>query len=277
MPAVNDCTGLGVSDQGSQTTPVYTSAQACHRRALLRRPARVTGARIICGGICSALQRWLGSEVQRTWNHRRVRASPMEDSDLVAARVGLVVAIAAVLVVVGGRLDTYQASAIPPSRSTRESLIRLGSDRGDANGWVYNIRLKVDWFSADGTMNDGSRPSRSRVTNRPSRSFDHRDQLIWSIACCLANLTSSFTFAKTAPRCGVPATVMPRPRRNSSSPSSRNRRRARRTVFVLTPRTVARSLASGMRSPGRASPSAIARRSPQRPARRAAASQTGRS
>jgi photosystem II stability/assembly factor-like uncharacterized protein len=25
-PRVNDCTGLGVSDQGSQTTPVYTSA-----------------------------------------------------------------------------------------------------------------------------------------------------------------------------------------------------------------------------------------------------------
>jgi hypothetical protein len=25
-PQVNDCTGLGVSDQGSQTTPVYTSA-----------------------------------------------------------------------------------------------------------------------------------------------------------------------------------------------------------------------------------------------------------
>jgi len=43
----------------------------------------------------------------------------------------------------------------------------------------------------------------------------------------------------------VPATVMPRPRRNSSSPSSRITRRARRMVLVLTSRTAARSLAGG--------------------------------
>jgi len=43
-------------------------------------------------------------------------------------------------------------------------------------------------------------------------------------------------------------------------PSSRSSHRARRTVLVLTPRTAARSLAGGSRSPGRASPSAIARR-----------------
>src|SRR5438128_1823256 len=53
---------------------------------------------------------------------------------------------------------------------------------------------------------------------------------------------------------------MPRPRRNSSRPSSRRTRRARRTVFVLTSRTAARSRAGGRRSPGPASPSAIARR-----------------
>jgi len=28
-----------------------------------------------------------------------------------------------------------------------------------ANGWVYDIPLSVKWFSADGTMNDGSRPA----------------------------------------------------------------------------------------------------------------------
>src|SRR3954468_15171686 len=54
---------------------------------------------------------------------------------------------------------------------------------------------------------------------------------------------------------------MPRPRRNSSRPSSRRARSARSTVFVLTPSTAARSLAGGSRSPGFASPSAIARRS----------------
>ena len=53
---------------------------------------------------------------------------------------------------------------------------------------------------------------------------------------------------------------MPRPRRNSSRPSSRSSRSARSTVLVLTPRTAARSFAGGRRSPGFASPSAIARR-----------------
>ena len=53
---------------------------------------------------------------------------------------------------------------------------------------------------------------------------------------------------------------MPRPRRNSSSPSSRSSRSERSTVLVLTPRTAARSFAGGRRSPGFASPSAIARR-----------------
>ena len=48
-----------------------------------------------------------------------------------------------------------------------------------------------------------------------------------------------------------PVTVMPRPRRNSRSPSSRSNRRARKTVLVLTSSTVARSRAGGSRSPGR--------------------------
>src|SRR5215813_12434079 len=55
--------------------------------------------------------------------------------------------------------------------------------------------------------------------------------------------------ASTAPRWGVPATVMPRPRRNSSRPSSLRMCRARRTVFLFTPSTTARSLARGRRSP----------------------------
>ena len=44
----------------------------------------------------------------------------------------------------------------------------------------------------------------------------------------------------------------------SSSPSSRNMCMARRTVFLLTPRMAATSLAKGRRSPGAASPSAMA-------------------
>jgi hypothetical protein len=78
--------------------------------------------------------------------------------------------------------------------------------------------------------------------------------------CRCARRTSSLACATTAPRSGVPATVMPRPRRKSSKPSSRSSRSARSTVFVFTPRTAARSLAGGSRSPGVASPFAIARR-----------------
>src|SRR5258708_4255371 len=43
---------------------------------------------------------------------------------------------------------------------------------------------------------------------------------------------------------------MPRPRRNSSNPTSPSRCSARSTVFFFTPSTAARSLASGSRSPG---------------------------
>src|SRR4051794_8081696 len=52
---------------------------------------------------------------------------------------------------------------------------------------------------------------------------------------------------------------MPRPRRNSRSPSSRSCLSARKTVFRLTSSSAARSRAGGRRSPGCASPSAIAR------------------
>src|ERR1700691_1330719 len=63
-----------------------------------------------------------------------------------------------------------------------------------------------------------------------------------------------------APRSGVPATTMARPRPISSKPSALRIGRARSTVLVFTRRTAARSLAWGIRSPGPASPSAIARR-----------------
>src|SRR6185437_9633011 len=76
-----------------------------------------------------------------------------------------------------------------------------------------------------------------------------------------ASATSSCAFATTTLRCGpVPVTDTPRPRRNSTSPSSRSVRSARNTVLALTPSTAARSRAGGSRSPATASPSAIARR-----------------
>ena len=78
--------------------------------------------------------------------------------------------------------------------------------------------------------------------------------------CRRANRTRSRARSMTAPCSGAAATVIPRPRRKSRSPSSRNARNARSTVFVFTARTAARSRAGGSRSPGLASPSAIARR-----------------
>ncbi len=65
-----------------------------------------------------------------------------------------------------------------------------------------------------------------------------------------SNSKSSLALSTTAPCEGVPATVTPRPRRNSSNPSSRNRRRARSTVLAFTSNTAARSRAGG-RGPAR--------------------------
>src|ERR1700733_11231165 len=64
----------------------------------------------------------------------------------------------------------------------------------------------------------------------------------------------------TTPRSGLPVTRIARPRPISTRPPSRRSRSARRTVLLLTPSTVARSRACGMRSPGPASPSLMARR-----------------
>ena len=78
--------------------------------------------------------------------------------------------------------------------------------------------------------------------------------------CARANSTSSRTLWMTAPRSGVPATVIPRRRRSSSSPSSlKQPQRAQHGVGVDAEhgREVR---AGGSRSPGFASPSAIARR-----------------
>jgi len=72
-PQVNDCTGLGVSDQGSQTeTPVYTECgKPATEEHFLATRSRHWRSASSCAAY-AALQRWLGSEVQRTWNHRRV-------------------------------------------------------------------------------------------------------------------------------------------------------------------------------------------------------------
>ena len=81
-----------------------------------------------------------------------------------------------------------------------------------------------------------------------------------SYPCRRANSTNSRTRRRTAPFSAVPVTVMPLPRPNSTRPSSRSMCMARNTVFLFTPRTAAMSLARGERSPGPASPSAMARR-----------------
>jgi hypothetical protein len=81
--------------------------------------------------------------------------------------------------------------------------------------------------------------------------------------CLRANASSSSILRRTALRCGVPTTRMPRPRVKSSNPSSRRTWSARITVFLLTPITAAMSMAGARRSPGDASPSAMARRPPK--------------
>ena len=94
--------------------------------------------------------------------------------------------------------------------------------------------------------------------------FDDLDQLVQLVALVVAGQVPASSFARctTAPRSGVPATVMPRPRRNSRSPSCRRSRRERSTVFLFTPRDGGQQILARRANaqPGLASPSAIARR-----------------
>ncbi len=91
--------------------------------------------------------------------------------------------------------------------------------------------------------------------------LDDPDKLASGVALVQRELNEIASRAINALRSDAcPHTVTPRPLRNSRRPSSRSWRKARSTVLELTPSTAARSLAGGMRSPGPASPSAIARR-----------------
>jgi hypothetical protein len=75
---------------------------------------------------------------------------------------------------------------------------------------------------------------------KPAGSLDDLDELVYRIALQASGGDASRARAMTAPCSGVPATEIPLPRRNSSSPSSRRTRSARSTVFVLTPRRILR-------------------------------------
>jgi hypothetical protein len=90
--------------------------------------------------------------------------------------------------------------------------------------------------------------------------FDDLDQLVETVTLAAGEvdefpcpLDDGAAFGRSRDRDPMPAAEL-------SSPSSRSTRSERSTVLVLTPRTAARSLAGGRRSPGFASPSAIARR-----------------
>ena len=107
--------------------------------------------------------------------------------------------------------------------------------------------------------------------------LDDAGQLVRTVALAAGELDQLRARATTAPRSGEPVTVIPLPRRNSSRPSSRSSRSARRTVSVFTPSSAARSFAGGSRSPGpppRRRSRALAL---QRPARAARGDPEGRS
>jgi len=93
------------------------------------------------------------------------------------------------------------------------------------------------------------------------RSFDHRDQLIWSIALLSGEL-DEFVHLRPRPRRAAefPATVMHDSTELEQSLFAQQAK-ARRTVFVLT-RELSRDPCQRMRSPDGLT-SAIARRSPQ--------------
>jgi hypothetical protein len=159
--------------------------------------------------------------------------------------IGLTLAVLVVLVIIeflgpaGGRGPSHAHQGARPADWPRVDVHKLGAALVVVHRRLHRLEAATVW-SVD--------------------VLDDLDECVGAVAV-LAGVVDEFAgFWRTVPRSGVPATEMPRPRRNSRSPSSRSSRRARSTVLVLTSRMAARSLAGGRRSPGLASPLAMARR-----------------
>ena len=141
---------------------------------------------------------------------------------------------------------------------------------GGDEGVVVQSRGGVSWVPGAEGLSIGisslfqSAPSchwdmpTTRLANRGTVGFsqmflgkrvEQRHHVVAPEPCQRAKSRNSFSRVTTAPRSGVPATTMARPRPSSTSPSSRSTRSARRTVLVFTPSTAARSFACGIRSP----------------------------
>ncbi|MGD0439636.1 MAG: hypothetical protein ABSB52_03320 [Acidimicrobiales bacterium] len=76
------------------------------------------------------------------------------------ARLIPVVVIVVVLVVAGGLVGYASGkNHSPVTVRTGVAYSTPSQIEVTANGWVYNVPLTVEWFSPDGTMNDGSRPA----------------------------------------------------------------------------------------------------------------------
>ena len=85
------------------------------------------------------------------------RSNPAEWS---IARLIPVVVIVVVLVVVGGLVGYASGEHHSPvTARTGVPYSTPSQIEVTATGWVYNIPLTVQWVSADGTLNDGSRPA----------------------------------------------------------------------------------------------------------------------
>ena len=80
------------------------------------------------------------------------------------------------------------------------------------------------------------------------RSSTHGDDAFPFVTLAAGELDEFAHLSQHRPALRRTVTVMPLPRPNSTSPSSRRMCIARRTVFLFTPRTAAMSLASGRRS-----------------------------
>jgi len=85
---------------------------------------------------------------------------PSNSADWTIARLVPIVVIIVALVVVAG-LVGYSSGEHHSSVTVRTGIAYSSplQIEATANGWVYDIPLTVTWFSADRTMNDGSRPA----------------------------------------------------------------------------------------------------------------------
>ena len=114
---------------------------------------------------------------------------------------------------------------------------------GSARRWRSRIRGRACDEALVAFEAPSAPPNQLPLTLRSAQRADHLDELVPLISVPASEADELPRLAQHESLLAVPATRTPSPRRNSSGPSSRSSRTARRTVFVSTSITAARFFA----------------------------------